>query len=574
MKRQEKKRWPAWVLALVLAALQMPTAAAMTLGSSRPEPGVGAGERVYEVCLDTAIIAAGETLSYLTVAPDLASNPFAQEYYPGELTVELAGTVTVAAGGQLSIGKVAVGGPEASPVLRGELSPEGLIRVEAGGVLWLNGVTPKLMGGGLAIVQEPGAVIELYDVPLEEGLCQWSGPVADNRYAREVKAALLQGEALTAERLPREGKVWRNERGKSEFVYLPMEWDLSPCEGQTQGKATVSGRYIDRDGQPLPALLPVEAEVRWYTPEDIILTERTWMGSTAASARLGYLPLPEEAVELWGELSRDGGKSWERWEECDFDEGDGYLMCTFSLSDATPRLYRLMATDWEESRFWRSEAVELPEEDSEDQGGNRGGSTDPAPPSREPKPAEEDGPESGGRPGVVPTPPPVSTMPFIEPTPVPVIGAEEASRQPAEPSPEIRVQEVTLPPPPLAPEPVLTPTPQPEATLPAAVLAPVEAVSQPPAAAVPVAVRESGSPETPRPTGDVTPVPAPTERAVTPTPTAETLPGSAPKLEGNAPEGPKTLSPALQAALVTAGLGLCAAVGVAVARRGTGRKRK
>lgn len=577
MDMGRKMRSATWALALVLTLYNVQPAAALTLGASRPQPGETAGERVYEVRLDTAIVAAGEKLSYLTVDSSFSGNPLAEEYYPGGVTIELAGTVTVAAGGQLVIGKMAVGGPEPSPVLRGELPPEGLIRVEAGGALWLNGVTPELSGDGLAIVQEPGAVVELYDTPIEEELCQWGGAVADNRYAAPMELPLLQGEELTAGHLPQEGKVWRNERGKSEFIRLPMEWDISGCAGQTQGQATVSGTYIDRDGQPLPALLPVEATVRWYTPEDIILTEKAWLGSTAALARLGYLPLPEEAAELWGELSRDGGKSWERWEKCDFEESDGRLTCTFTLSDAVPRLYRLMAADEAGDRFWRSEAVELPEEDSDDQGGNRGGSTDPIPPSREPEPVEE----KKDDPAAAPLP---SPTPFVEPTPVLAVGPEETPWPPAQPSPEsipiptpveIAVQEVTLPPPPLAPEPAESVLPEPEETASPVRLLPVEAASQPPAAAVPAAVQESGAPEAPIPTPEAPPVPAPSERAATPDPTAEPKPLAVPqRLEKAPPQAPKTLSPALQMALAAAGLALCAAIGVAVARRGMGRKKK
>lgn len=594
MNRRKRRPWRAWVLALALTAASVPTAAAMTLGASRPKPDGEKVERVYEVCLDAVTIGPGEERSYLTVSSDLADDPLAQDYYPGELTVELTGPITVAAGGKLNIGKLAVGGPEASPILRGELPPEGLIRVEAGGALWLNGVTPELVGGGIAIVQEPGALVELWDTPIGEELCQWSGPVADNRYAPKVELALARGDKLTAEHLPKKGRVWRSERGRSRYLFLPMEWDLSPCQGQTEGEATISGRYLDEDGTPLPALEPVEARVRWYPPEEIVLTESSWMGSTAASARLGYRALPEEATELWGELSRDGGESWERWEECDFDATGDHLTCTFLLSDAVPRQYRLAATDEAGSQFWRSEAVELPKEESDDQGGNRGGSTDPLPPSREPEPVEEDDPAA--------TPAP-SPTPSAEPTPIPA--PESRETPPAEPTPEptalplpeeVAVQEVTLPPPPLAPEPV--PSAVPETEAPAAVPAPTETPAKPEAAVKPLAAGESGPKPAAAPTATPSkptavpaatspePAAAPTETPSKPTaaPTASPEPTSAPaetpsepsptpRAEGSAPEAPRGSPPALQAALVLAGLGLCAAVGAAVAWLGNHKRR-
>ncbi len=70
-----------------------------------------------------------EEAAYFTVMPHLLAAP-SGGYYPGELTIELSGAVTVRAGGCLTIGKFAVGGPEASPILR--MGPEGVIRVEAG----------------------------------------------------------------------------------------------------------------------------------------------------------------------------------------------------------------------------------------------------------------------------------------------------------------------------------------------------------------------------------------------------------------------------------------------------------
>lgn len=589
MKRQ-KKRWWAWILALTLATVNTETAGALVLNAQQPKPGQEAGERVYEVNLDTVTIAAGEERSYLTINPSLADNPYAKDYYPGELTVEFTGPVTVAAGGVLSIGRLTVGGPEPSPVLRGELSPEGLIRVEAGGVLWLNGVTPEFSGSGLAIVQEPGAIVEILDTSLNEELCRWGGAVADNRYAAKEEIALVQGEPLEASLLPAEGRVWRNEKGKSEYCRLPMEWDTSAIGEQTEGTAVVPGTYLDAGGQSIPALLPVEAYLRWYAPEEIILTETSWMGSSAATARLGYQPLPEEAEEIWGELSRDGGKTWEHWEDCYFDDDNGYLSCIFVLSDATPRQYRLVATDWEEKRIWRSEAVSLPEEsDQDDSGGNRGGSTDPAPPSREPEPYEED-PENTDEwepapaqtprptpappqilpPAVMPapTPEPSQALPPADipaPTPEPVAAPLEISERPPEPS-----ETPGSPLPPLSKRIAASeqgewvvalamnhPSPQPTAA------------AEAHAAALPAAEK----PVTVTPSVVEEPVAMPEVTATSnPTLAAEPLP-TEPAVPAEEARQESALAPGLQALLAAAGLAFCVLVGVLAVRGRALRKR-
>lgn len=583
MKRL-KKRWWAWVLALALTAVNTETAGALVLNAQPPKPGQEAGERVYAVSLDTVTIAAGEERSYLTIDPAMADHPYAKDYYPGELTVEFTGPVTVAAGGVLSIGKIAVGGSEPSPILRGELSPEGVIRVEAGGVLWLNGVTPEFSGSGLAIVQEPGAMVEILDTSLNEDLCQWGGAVVDNRYAARVEIALAQGEPLEESRLPKEGKAWLNEKGKVEYRLLPMEWDTSAIGEQTGGTAVVPGTYLDEEGRPIPALLPVEAHLRWYAPEEIVLTETSWMGNSAATARLGYQPLPEEAEELWGELSRDGGKTWERWENCYFDDDNGYLNCTFVLSDASPRQYRLAATDWEGKQIWRSEAVTLPKEsDQDDSGGNRGGSTDPAPPSREPEPYDDENPENTdeGEPAQTPRPTPAPSLilpPEVMPVPTPVPSLILPPAATPAPTPEPVAVPMPMeaprqrPEPSERPEPFSLPIPEPsiapvrEKTV--AVLA-MNRPTPPPTAAPSVAEE----PVTAAPSTVEEPVTTPKVTATSnPSPTLAPL-SAEPVVAAEETRQEPALAPGLQALLVAAGLALCALVGVLAARGRAFRKR-
>ena len=586
-----RKNWKNRLIAgLCLLALMTVPASALILGPPPPaEEGEPQEPEKYVVTLEGGRIPAGEEWTYQTVGASLAGNPLAEDYYPGELTLELEGPIIVENGGRLIIGKMAVGGPEASPILRGELLPEGLIRVETGGVLWLNGVTLDLEGEGLAIVQEPGAVVEIFDVSLEEELCQWSGPVVDNRYASAVEVPLVQGELLAEEDLPREKKVWRNDQGKSEYLILSLEWDTNSCREQTEGEATVSGTYLDEDGQPLPALLPVEADLCWYGPEEMVVIDSVWTGSTVAVAKLQYTP-PEEAEEFWGEISEDGGKIWKRWENCDWDKVDGRFFCSFAMPDDTPRQYRLRATDWSGERIWLSRGVTLPEGDASDQGGNRGGSTDPAPPSREPEPddwePEEPKPTPKPKPTPRPTPTPAPTLaPTPVPTPTPVPAPTPSPEPEAQPVPgETPEPEETLPPLPTplpeitaSPEPETalsiepSPLPEPQETVPAAVVVPIAAETLPPAAPAPIAVPEP----TPSQEGEPAPTPASTPEKQEETPPSTADPAPPETAPPTAAEPDRTgLSPALQTLLAVAGLGACAVVGVAAAPGSPLRKKK
>lgn len=108
--------------------------------------------------LQDRTIGEGETLAFTTVDAKFADSPYLTEgMYPGELTVQLQGTIVVEAGGCLSIGPLAVGGPEASPVISATLSQDApRIIVRAGGQLELTSVELELEGQGPFIQQEEG----------------------------------------------------------------------------------------------------------------------------------------------------------------------------------------------------------------------------------------------------------------------------------------------------------------------------------------------------------------------------------------------------------------------------------
>lgn len=103
-----------------------------------------------------------------------------------------------------------------------------------------------------------------------------------------------------------------------------------------------------------------------------MVTDTVWLGSTAATAKLELLTLPETATEVWGEVSADGGRTWARWENFQLREDDSGYAAMFSLSDSSPRHFRVRTSNSREALYWRSDAFLLPENGTEDQGGNRG----------------------------------------------------------------------------------------------------------------------------------------------------------------------------------------------------------
>jgi hypothetical protein len=149
-----------------------------------------------------------------------------------------------------------------------------------------------------------------------------------------------------------------------------------------------------------------------------VVTDTVWLGSTAATAKLELLTLPETATEVWGEVSADGGRTWARWENFQLREDDSGYAAMFSLSDSSPRHFRVRTSNSREALYWCSDAFLLPENGTEDQGGNRGGSITPIAPVRTPAPVQS---------------PEVSVTPSPEPTPAPAVPAP--TPEPPEPTP-------------------------------------------------------------------------------------------------------------------------------------------
>lgn len=307
------------------------------------EPEEPAGES-YMVVLDSCVIPEGETLSYTTISSAFAGIPMEEGYYPGELTIQLTGTVIVEAGGSLEIGTLSIGGQEASPVITGA----GQIVVQSGGSLRLSSVVLEPQGSAPLIVQETGGSVELQYTAAEDGVIQWAGPLVNNRYDSLRDVWLEVGTILTGDLLPAALDTVLQQEGQETEVEMPLSWDLSGYDGRTQGELDLSGTFLDESGQPLISLAPLEITVRWYTPGTLVVTDAQWKGSNVPSVQLTVPELPEDADVIWGEVSTDGGVTWTRWENGgDFfiveTEPEGWA-CIFDLHDQTPALFRVAAS--------------------------------------------------------------------------------------------------------------------------------------------------------------------------------------------------------------------------------------
>lgn len=368
------------------------------------DPGAGLGQPdgghpaeppqqvpVYTIEIDGLVVEAGEIVAYQSVAPNLPDNAIEQGYYPGQLIIHINGPIVIKDGGSLVIGKLSLWDTNIlRPIIQGDLTAEGLIQIERGGSLSLSEVDLDLAGQGLFFRQQAGGLVKLTDVELEEGQVEWAPPTVDNTNHSLDDVWLEAGQLLTEEQLPAQ---WEEavlyENGEVRTTALDIRWDMEDYDGRTNGTLTLCGSFVDENGEELAALQPLQVQIRWYTPEEIVVTAASWTGKNAATAKLRGPALPAGATEVWGEISTDGGQTWQRWQEWELQEReDGSFLGIFCMTDSTPRHYRIAARSDAGDQHWASKGYFLPEEESEDQGGNRGGSTDPNPPERQPKPVE------------------------------------------------------------------------------------------------------------------------------------------------------------------------------------------
>lgn len=476
---------------------------------------------VYRVCLNPQTIGSGAFLSFETVSPSLAGNPFAEAYYPGELTVEITGQIVIDSGGSLVIGTMSEGDPsQPSPVIQGTLLQNGLIVVKKGGSLTLKTVQCDLSGEGLLIVQEPGGSVYLADTQLNGDMVRWAPPMVDDTYQQPSDLWLEEGTVLTEALLPATLKTNLQYQGVQQWTDIPIRWDLSTYREQSSGELTLTGCFLDGDGNVLASTRSLEIMIHWYKPDKIVVTDAVWMGETAASAKLQAEALPDMATDTWGEVSTDDGATWQRWEDFQIRESDEVTACIFYLPDNTPRHFRICASFISRNyhQYWASDSFLLPEEETDNSGGDRGGSITPIPPEREPETPE-------------PAPEPQETLPppeTQEPDPVPETQQPNPAPETQETIPTPETQE-TIPTPKTQ---ETTPTPETQVTTP---------ISETQATA---------------------PVPEPREDA----PTMETQ-----EMDLQNSGTPPIL---IQAVIVSAGLSLSILTGVAAARGGIFRKKK
>lgn len=568
-----RNRLCAWlcIWTLTLGLFSAPACLALTLEGPRPGgelPVAGA----YHVTLDAQVIGRGEALSYETVPPKPGVT-VPEGLYPGELTVELAGQIVIEDGGCLAIGTMSHNDPsQKSPVLHGVLSPDGLIVVRGGGRLILRGVTlDELTGEGLLIVQEAGGSVEAHSTQLSDDLVRWGPPTVNNTWDQPRDLWLEEGTVLTEAMLPDTLDAYLEYRGVQSKATLSLKWDMDAHEDQTEGERALTGTFLDEDGEALASVRRLTLTVRWYKPDQLVITNTSWRGDTSAVAELRLKEIPEDAEDnVWGEISTDGGATWERWEDFTWQEEASGVSCLFHVTGSTPRHFRVRAADEWAHLYWVSEAVMLPKKETKpsDQGGNRGGSTAVVRPSRAPTPTSSPTPTPEPTPTPTPAPTPIPTptpTPRSEPAPASSVGhgiLAPAGGMPYPYGSSVANGYANVPPGSTA-SPVEDPTPAPEVTPPAAGTAtPVAPATPAPTPAVkptPVLAAETTPAATPAPSPTPTPTPAPTP---SPSPAPPVTPSPSP-----AAAGTQSPAPVLQVLLAAAGVAACALVGVLTARR-------
>lgn len=349
----------------------------------------------YTVQLPAQTIGAGEAVEFTVVSPEFQDKELPEGYYAGALTVALEGQIIVESGGLLSIGTITVGGPEIDPVIQGTHQSGGLIVVKAGGQLRLTGAVFETQGEGLLIVQEPGGSVVFSDMEAPGQPISWGPKLVDNSGSSLDPIWLEASAALTEAVLPQSLEVAVQLEGRETWETLPLQWDLSQYDGQADGALTLTGSFLGLDGQPLWSMQPLTVEIQWYTPGTLIVVDSSCSGDEAASAAITLHALPEDVAdwgEVWGEISRDG-KSWSQWENFSLlSDSESRPVGIFYEVESRPQFYRIAAAFPDQGEYWYSEAVLLFEADSEDQGGNHGGSITPIEPDRKPEPPAEDTP--------------------------------------------------------------------------------------------------------------------------------------------------------------------------------------
>ena len=404
MKRHTIRMLSALLLCVWFAVFYADAALALTWsGGGSALPGGGAPDsKSHTVELGGCVIGEGETVSYTTIDASFSSDVSAG-YYSGELTILLTGDVVIESGGELGIGTLSVGGPESSPVLRAE---GGSITVEAGGRLSLTSVVlePQEDAAEPFLLQEDGGLLTALAMDIPEGAVGWGAPLVDNASLTPDELLLPEGTPLSEELLPQTLSCTVLYEGKETDNDLAVAWELSAYDGQSSGELTLAGQFLDEAGAAVLSFRPLELTVRWYRTQELLVSDAEWKGGEFAAVTLTVQNLPDPDLffeDIWGEVSTDGGITWEVWDGDSFSitgiQNSEAYACIFDVPDSTPRWFRVCAQEWRnEAARWESAWYEVsPDEDDGDISGNRGGSTSPNPPYRLPELAADSGEEPG-----------------------------------------------------------------------------------------------------------------------------------------------------------------------------------
>ena len=245
-------------------------APAFALVFEPPATGGDAGESVevpeYNVELRDLTIGEGEMVSYTVIGSQYETDE-AAGFYAGQLNLAVTGPIVIKSGGCLFIGPMSIGGQEERAVIEAAPGETPLITVEPGGELIIRCADFDLSGEGVLIKQEPGAAVSLTGSAGYEDAVEWSGPVVDNRDYAPEDMYLEAGTPLTEELLPETlDEVPVLDMGQESYETLALSWELGEYNGQSEGEAELTGRFVDENGEPMATMRPLKLAVHWYAP--------------------------------------------------------------------------------------------------------------------------------------------------------------------------------------------------------------------------------------------------------------------------------------------------------------------
>ncbi len=336
----------------------------------------------YTVQLSQDDIPQAGCLAFTTIHYSFANRPTPPNMYPGRLTIEITEPIFIPSGVSLDIGTLSIGGNEERPVIKGQFSDTPLITLAEGASLTLRCVDFDISGNGMFLKQEDGVSFDCIDTTIPEEWLEDSTPIVNHQNQAPDDIWLLEGTILESGMLPTSLYTYVQQNGTETLQEIAIQWDLQPYDGRTTGEITLSGTFLDENGNVLASLLPLEITIHWYQPDNLSVQEVTWKGNDLSLVQFTLPYLPETVCEIWGEVSEDNQKTWVSV-PLELQQNDKYgIVCAFQVPSDTAYDCRLAAIDIYGKRLY-SESVRRTE-DGDDTEGNRGGATTPNTPDREP----------------------------------------------------------------------------------------------------------------------------------------------------------------------------------------------